>query len=69
MPETDDIDSLATSLSILTSDRPLRQKMGKVARTIAEQHSWSKMAQTYLNIFEELITNEKHSSHPHLSPS
>ena len=69
LPETDDIDSLATSLSILTSDRPLRQKMGKVARTIAEQHSWSKMAQTYLNIFEELITHEKHSSHPHLSPS
>ncbi len=67
--DCDDIDALAHALHLLNSDRSLRQQMGKVARTIAEQHSWSTMAQTYLDIFEELITNEKHSSHPHLSPS
>jgi glycosyltransferase involved in cell wall biosynthesis len=69
LSETDNVDSLAASLSVLVSDRSLRQQMGEVARTIAQQHSWSKMAQNYLDIFEELIINEKHSSHPHLSPS
>jgi glycosyltransferase involved in cell wall biosynthesis len=69
LSETDNVDSLAASLSVLVSDRSLRQQMGEVARTIAQQHSWLKMAQNYLDIFEELIINEKHSSHPHLSPS
>ena len=69
LSETDNVDSLAASLSVLASDRSLRQQMGEVARTIAQQHSWKKMAQNYLDIFEELIINEKHSSHPHLSSS
>jgi glycosyltransferase involved in cell wall biosynthesis len=69
LEDCDDVEALAHALQLLDSDRSLRQQMGKVARTIAEQHSWSTMAQTYLNIFEELITHEKYSSHPHLSPS
>jgi glycosyltransferase involved in cell wall biosynthesis len=69
LDDCDDVNALADALGLLNSDRSLRQQMGKVARTIAEQHSWSTMAQTYLNIFEELITHEKHSSHSHLSPS
>jgi glycosyltransferase involved in cell wall biosynthesis len=69
LDDCDDVKALVEALELLNSDRSLRQQMGKVARTIAEQHSWSTMAQTYLNIFEELITHEKHSSHPHLSPS
>jgi glycosyltransferase involved in cell wall biosynthesis len=69
LDDCDDVNALADAIGLLNSDRSLRQKMGKVARTIAEQHSWSTMAQTYLNIFEELITHEKHSSHSHLSPS
>ena len=69
LDDCDDVNALADALRLLNSDRSLRQKMGKVARTIAEQYSWSTMAQTYLNIFEELIAHEKHRSHPHLSPS
>jgi glycosyltransferase involved in cell wall biosynthesis len=69
LEDCDDVEALAHALQLLDSDCSLRQQMGKVARTIAEQHSWSTMAQTYLNIFEELITHEKYSSHPHLSPS
>jgi glycosyltransferase involved in cell wall biosynthesis len=69
LDDCDDVNALADAIGLLNSDRSLRQQMGKVARTIAEQHSWSTMAQTYLNIFEELITHEKHSSHSHLSPS
>ncbi|NET02919.1 MAG: glycosyltransferase family 4 protein [Sphaerospermopsis sp. SIO1G1] len=69
LPECDDVDALADALKLLNSDRNLRQQMGKVARTIAEEHSWVSMAQTYINLFEELMKNEKHSSHPYLSPS
>jgi glycosyltransferase involved in cell wall biosynthesis len=69
LPECDDVEALADALKLLNSDRTLRQQMGKVARTIAEQHSWKNMAQTYINLFEELIKNEEHSSHPHLSSS
>ncbi|MTJ06731.1 glycosyltransferase family 4 protein [Anabaena sp. UHCC 0204] len=69
LADCDDVDALADAMELLNSDRSLRQKMGQVARTVAEQHSWSTMAQTYLDIFEELITHEKHSSHPHLSSS
>ncbi|WP_353932249.1 glycosyltransferase family 4 protein [Okeanomitos corallinicola TIOX110] len=69
LPECDDVDALADALKLLNGDRTLRQQMGKVARTISEQHSWINMAQTYINLFEELSKNEEHSSHPHLSPS
>jgi glycosyltransferase involved in cell wall biosynthesis len=68
LPDTDDINALSAALLLLT-DNILRQKMGKAARNIAEQHSWSIMAQTYLDLFTELMQNEEHSSHPHLSPS
>jgi glycosyltransferase involved in cell wall biosynthesis len=69
LPDCDDIDTLANALKLLNSDRTLRQQMGKVARTIAEQHSWVTMAQTYLDLFEELMKHEEYSSYPHLSPS
>lgn len=69
LPDCDDVDALADALKLLKSDRTLRQQMGKAARTIAEQHSWTMMAQIYLNLFEELIKNEEYSSHTHLSPS
>ncbi|BAZ82015.1 glycosyltransferase family 4 protein [Sphaerospermopsis kisseleviana CS-549] len=68
LPDTDDINALSAALLLLT-DNILRQQMGKAARTIAEQHSWTIMAQTYLDLFTELMQNEEHSSHPHLSPS
>ncbi|MFM7367415.1 MAG: glycosyltransferase family 4 protein [Sphaerospermopsis kisseleviana] len=68
LPDTDDINALSAALLLLT-DNILRQQMGKAARNIAEQHSWSIMAQTYLDLFTELMQNEEHSSHPHLSPS
>ncbi|MBD2448997.1 glycosyltransferase family 4 protein [Nostoc sp. FACHB-152] len=69
LPDSDNIDALAAALSSLVSDRPLMQQMGQAARAVAEQHSWSTMAQTYMDLFEELLKNEEHSSHPDLSPS
>jgi len=69
LSNSDDIDALVAALSSLVNDRALMQQMGKAARSIAEQHSWMTMAQTYVDLFEELIKNEEQCSHPHLSPS
>ncbi|BAY13424.1 glycosyltransferase family 4 protein [Calothrix sp. NIES-2098] len=68
LPNSDDIDALATALLSLVNDTSMSQ-MGKAARSVAEQHSWTTMAQTYVDLFEELIQNEEHCSHPYLSPS
>jgi len=69
LPDSDDTNALASALLSLVSDRAIRQQMGKAARSIAEQHSWTTMAQTYVNLFEELSKNEEYRSHTHLSPS
>jgi len=69
LPDSDDIQALATALSSLVTNPPLMQQMGQAARAVAEQYSWSIMAQTYMDLFEELKQNEEHSSHPDLSPS
>lgn len=69
LPDSDNTEALTQALQLLTSDRLLRQNMGQAARLVAEQHSWTKMAQTYLDLFEELIKHEEHSSHPNLSSS
>ena len=54
LSEPDDIQALAGALSLLTSDREQRHQMGQAARTIAQQYSWTSMAQTYVDLFEEL---------------
>lgn len=69
LSDCDDINALADALRLLNSDRILRQQMGKAARAVAEQYSWNTMAQTYVDLFEELSQYEEHRSHPHLSPS
>jgi glycosyltransferase involved in cell wall biosynthesis len=67
LQDSDDIDALASALSLMVSDRQLREQMGKAARTVAQQHSWATMAQTYVDLFEELSKNEEYSSHTDLS--
>jgi glycosyltransferase involved in cell wall biosynthesis len=54
LPDTEDRKALAEALSKLASSPDLRQRMGKAARAVAEEHSWEKMAQRYMDIFEEL---------------
>jgi glycosyltransferase involved in cell wall biosynthesis len=54
LSDSEDIDALAKALSSLVHDPELRNRMGTAARTVAEQHSWTSMAQTYVDIFEEL---------------
>lgn len=52
--DADDVEALASSLQVLTSNPELRNKMGQAARVIAEQHSWKLMAQNYVDLFEEI---------------
>jgi glycosyltransferase involved in cell wall biosynthesis len=47
-------ESLLRSLCTLTHNFELRSRMGQTARSVAEQHSWSSKAKTYVDIFEEL---------------
>ncbi len=47
--------TLAEELTRLASDHELRSKMGQAARAIAERHSWESKAQSYVDLFEELI--------------
>lgn len=55
LPHSDNIQALAQALSTLTLDRNMRIQMGQAARAIAEQHSWNRMAQSYLDLFEQLV--------------
>ncbi len=67
LSECDDTQALAEAMSTLASDRDLRYRMGQAARTIAQQHSWASMAQIYVDLFEELASDEHYRSHSHLS--
>jgi glycosyltransferase involved in cell wall biosynthesis len=69
LSDSDDIDALAVALLTLVSSPALIQQMGKAARSVAERHSWTNMAQTYVDLFEELSKNAEHRSDTHLSPS
>ncbi|MEH2414719.1 glycosyltransferase family 4 protein [Nostoc sp.] len=69
LPDSDDVDALAVALMSLVSVDALMQQMGKAARSVAEQHSWTTMAQTYVDLFEELSKNAEHCSDTDLSPS
>ena len=68
LSDSEDRKTLAQILNTLTNNPLLRNQMGKAARTIAEQNSWESMAQTYLELFEELDRYEHLRSHTNLSP-
>ncbi|WP_407641946.1 glycosyltransferase family 4 protein [Calothrix rhizosoleniae] len=54
LPDCNDIDGLSKAMLSLVSDSLLMESMGKAGRSVAEQHSWKIMAQTYVDLFEEL---------------
>jgi glycosyltransferase involved in cell wall biosynthesis len=49
-----DVGGLSSAMNQLMADPKARHRMGKAARSIAEQHSWANMARNYVNLFEEL---------------
>jgi glycosyltransferase involved in cell wall biosynthesis len=38
----------------LTRDTRLRERMGRRAREVAEQHGWGQMAEAYFRLYERL---------------
>ncbi|GAB1544295.1 glycosyltransferase family 4 protein [Scytonema sp. NUACC21] len=58
LQDSDDVEALATALLTLTQDRQLRIQMGKTSRTIAEQHSWNTMAQSYVDLLEQMTSKK-----------
>lgn len=52
--DPEDVPALSQALRKLTFDRDLRDRMGTVGRTIAQQHDWESKAAQYLNIFESI---------------
>ncbi|MEH1861133.1 MAG: glycosyltransferase family 4 protein [Nostoc sp.] len=69
LSDSNDIDALAVAMMSLVSVDMLMQQMSQAARSVAEQHSWTTMAQTYVDLFEELSKNAEHRSDTDLSPS
>jgi glycosyltransferase involved in cell wall biosynthesis len=56
LSDSEDSQALAEALTRLASDRDLRTQMGKAARAIAERHSWTSKAQSYVDLFEQLVS-------------
>ncbi|MEH2049822.1 glycosyltransferase family 4 protein [Nostoc sp.] len=69
LTDSNDIDALAVAMMSLVRDSALMKQMSQAARSVAEQHSWITMAQTYVDLFEELSKNAEHRSDTNLSPS
>jgi glycosyltransferase involved in cell wall biosynthesis len=56
LSDPDEVSGLATAMGKLADHPQLRVSMGEAARAIAEKHTWSQMAQTYLDLLENIIT-------------
>ena len=54
LPDADDRKAIAAALHKLSVNPDLRIKMGQTARAIALQHTWKKMAEQYVDLFEEM---------------
>lgn len=54
LQNSEDISALAKALKLLTKHPEQRENMGKASRALAEQHSWTIMAQKYVDLFEQL---------------
>ena len=54
LDDADDAGALARSMQRLTGDAALRAEMGRAGRALAEQHGWTRMADQYLALYEEV---------------
>ncbi|WP_373541475.1 glycosyltransferase family 4 protein [Chamaesiphon sp.] len=54
LADPDDVGALSLAMNHLTKDPAARHQMGKAARSIAEQYSWTQMAHRYLEMFKEV---------------
>ncbi len=54
LTDSEDVQALIDALVLLTDSPALRTQMGRSARAIAEQHSWTSKANAYVDLFESL---------------
>lgn len=54
LPDPDDVGALAGALRALAGDPEGRARRGRAARRVAEQHTWARMADAYLRLYEEV---------------
>jgi glycosyltransferase involved in cell wall biosynthesis len=52
LPDSEDAAAIAQAMHQLTHHPEQRRQMGKAARILAEQYSWQRMAQSYVQLFE-----------------
>jgi glycosyltransferase involved in cell wall biosynthesis len=55
LADPEDTDGLALLLQQFTNDPQRRHSMGRSARSIAQEHTWSRKAQAYVDLFEQGI--------------
>jgi len=54
LPDSEDAAALARALRLLVEDAPLRERMGRTAREVAQAHGWAQMAEAYFRLYERL---------------
>ena len=52
--DPNDAIALGLAMNHLATDPEARDRMGKAARLVAQQHSWTNMARCYLEMFQEV---------------
>jgi len=57
LDDPEDAGTLAAHLTTLAGDASVRTDMSRAARTVAEQHSWNRMAERYLTLFRDLAAS------------
>ena len=63
-----DVDTLAAHLRRLAADRALARRMGAASRLRAERFSWDKAADSYLEMFEQMVAPvSRHTEQPRLA--
>jgi glycosyltransferase involved in cell wall biosynthesis len=54
LSDPDDTQSLVKALITLSYDKKIRNTMGQAARQMAEKYTWKNVAESYINLFEEI---------------
>ena len=57
LDDPENAEALTGHLTALATDPSLRRSMSAAARSVAEQHSWDRMAERYLALFRRLVSS------------
>ena len=58
LDDPNEVDTLAGALQRLARHPESRKKMGQASRAIAEQHSWQRMSEQYLELYEQVAVQD-----------